>query len=117
MALKGAGMRAISRNMTNRENFRHGNVSGKWYDSWDDVPLGRLPMDVSALYGTKTAVYVVFSYGTPIAWRFVGTPPNEPGTDNGWRIPDIRYSVTTTNHQGVVRVCANNPGFYDDAKW
>lgn len=37
--------------------------------------------------------FVVWSYGTPIAWH----------TGNGWRMPDRRYSVTTSRHQSQVR--------------
>ena len=36
--------------------------------------------------------YVVYSYGTPIAYRFNGE----------WVVPDAKYSVTTSKHQGVV---------------
>lgn len=34
--------------------------------------------------------YVVYSYATPIAWH----------TEDGWVIPDIKYSATTSHHQG-----------------
>lgn len=37
------------------------------------------------------ALYVVYSYATPIAWY---------STAWGWRVPDVRYSVTTSKHQG-----------------
>jgi hypothetical protein len=37
------------------------------------------------------ADYVVMSYATPIAWR----------NGNVWRRPDLRYSVTTSRHQGL----------------
>jgi len=37
--------------------------------------------------------YVVFSYGTPIAWRCW----------DGWYIVGQRFSVTTSHHQGQVR--------------
>jgi hypothetical protein len=37
--------------------------------------------------------YVVYSYSTPIAWH----------TPKGWTIPDVKYSRTTSRHQGVVR--------------
>jgi hypothetical protein len=36
--------------------------------------------------------YVVFSYGTPIAWH----------SRNGWTTPDVRYSVSTSKHQGRI---------------
>lgn len=38
--------------------------------------------------------YVVYSYGTPIAWHDSAT---------GWHIPADKYSVTTSKHQGIVR--------------
>lgn len=37
--------------------------------------------------------YIVWSYGTPIAWH----------TEDGWTMPDARYSATTSRHQGQVR--------------
>lgn len=37
--------------------------------------------------------YVVWSYGTPIAWAYGTTV----------RVPEARYSVTTSKHQGIVR--------------
>ena len=37
--------------------------------------------------------YVVWSYGTPIAWHH----------EDGWTMPEKRYSVTTSKHQGQVR--------------
>lgn len=42
--------------------------------------------------------YVVWSYGTPIAWHC----KDDEGKDI-WTIPDERYSATTTRHQGMVR--------------
>ena len=38
--------------------------------------------------------YIVWSYGTPIAWH---------ATRRGWVIPDVSYSRTTSRHQGEVR--------------
>lgn len=62
------------------------------------LDCGRLPGDhVSQLMGdllTGHVDYIVHSYGTPIAWHRV---------DTGWTVPDVRYSVTTSRHQGVVR--------------
>lgn len=37
--------------------------------------------------------YVIYSYGTPIAWRAWGM----------WKVPDEKYSVTTSKHQGRIR--------------
>jgi hypothetical protein len=38
--------------------------------------------------------YVVYSYGTPIAWF---------DDLSGWIVPEEKYSRTTSRHQGVVR--------------
>lgn len=63
--------------------------------TWD---CGRLPSDhVNQLAGdlsTGRVDYIVHSYGTPIAWH---------RTDSGWTVPDVRYSATTSRHQGEVR--------------
>lgn len=60
--------------------------------------LGRLPREHgNALmldYLSGRLDFIVYSYGTPIAWH---------RTDTGWTVPDVRYSVTTSRHQGVVR--------------
>ena len=42
----------------------------------------------------RAATYVVYSFSTPIAWR------NAAGE---WTCPDVRYSATTTKHQGFIR--------------
>lgn len=54
---------------------------------------GRLPEEYHSAVGG--AEYVVFSYGTPVAWR---------GGCGVWVVPDVSYSVTTSRHQGLVRV-------------
>lgn len=40
-------------------------------------------------------VYVVWSYETPIAWY----------TEAGWVVPPVKYSVTTSKHQGRLYLC------------
>lgn len=54
---------------------------------------GRLPADWRNLLETGCD-YVVFSYGTPIAWH-------RPA-DDIWITPDEKYSVTTSKHQGRI---------------
>jgi hypothetical protein len=58
------------------------------------VSTGRLPDDWAAVLRDQQPDYVVWSYGTPIAWHHEG----------GWTVPDERYSNTTTRHQGFARV-------------
>ena len=38
--------------------------------------------------------YVVYSYGTPIAYRYGA---------GKWRVPGAKYSVTTSKHQSTIR--------------
>lgn len=69
--------------------------------------LGQLPGEYHDSVGR--ADYVVYSYNTPIAWHVPnrnigftlgdGTPaPIEPG----WVMPQEKYSVTTSKHQGRI---------------
>lgn len=72
-----------------------GATPGATLSHWD---LGRLPRDhanaIMIDYLSGQLDYIVYSYGTPIAWH---------RADTGWTVPDVRYSVTTSRHQGVVR--------------
>lgn len=73
------------RNLTPFET--HGSLRGTRHRS----TFGRLPRaywDAAA-----AATYLVFSYDTPIAWR------NPDGT---WTCPHVKYSVTTSKHQGRI---------------
>lgn len=45
--------------------------------------------------------YVVYSYSTPIAYRISVMVLGE--NVNEWIVPDHKYSVTTSKHQGKVR--------------
>lgn len=47
------------------------------------------------------ADYVVMSYGTPIAWLL---PVPDVLLTSKWVRPDVRYSVTTSKHQGYCPV-------------
>lgn len=58
------------------------------------VWTGRLSPKLAADLIAADADYIVYSYATPIAWH---------GKD-GWTIPDTKYSVTTSNHQNIVRM-------------
>jgi hypothetical protein len=69
-------------------------VSGTPMHRW-----GQLPYDYRA--SVLRADYVVYSYSTPIAWHV----PNE-----GWVMPDTRYSVTTSKHQGKIATAISQLG-------
>lgn len=114
MALKGKAKRTIQDGVDSLVDFKQGNVSGRYYMDGRDVPNGCLPMTTYERLIHKyrgLSVYVVFSYDTPIAWAHE--------TDNGptWTVPPFHYSTTTANHQNVVAVAIDNPGFYTDTKW
>ena len=98
MALRQAGRTAIANAIRTLDAFRHGNLSGGAPGSPYDT--GRLPSGSG--YGAAVArghmLYVIRSYGTPIAWL-----EWRPGGRRIWVMPDARYSATTTNHQNVVR--------------
>lgn len=72
---------------------------------------GRLSHKMHALYMEAVhngeVTHTVMSYATPIAWRLAG------GT---WVIPEEKYSVTTSKHQGIVRVATSAPDSYFEQK-
>lgn len=80
-----------------RQSF---NNSSRSYDSlWartspGDVGYLRGPWLDLLVEDRPTIEYVVYSYATPIAWW---------SKEHGWRMPDIKYSVTTSRHQSLVR--------------
>lgn len=61
--------------------------------------LGQLPKEYvdqyNALAKANALAYTVKSYNTPIAWVT---------TEGTVIIPEVKYSVTTTHHQGLCRV-------------
>lgn len=62
--------------------------SGPW------APFGRLPEEYIAQYQVDEPVYTVLSYKTPIAWV---------ASSGLVRIPPVKYSPTTTQHQHACR--------------
>lgn len=77
-----------------REPFKtSGALSGGSPTSGYTPEMGRLPINYRDSF--VQADYVVYSYGTPIAWHL----PNM----GVWRIPDVSYSVTTSRHQSKIR--------------
>lgn len=61
--------------------------------------LDQLPDEWRAVWhqDKDTMTYAIWSYDTPIAWR---TYRNGKAR---WIMPDVKYSVTTSKHQGKVR--------------
>jgi hypothetical protein len=54
---------------------------------------GRLTPDYEQQLRLDQPDYIVYSYGTPIAWH----------SNSGWFMPNCKYSVTTSKHQNYVR--------------
>lgn len=58
--------------------------------------LGHLPRKYHS--SARSAVYVVYSYATPVAW-VLEAPQNGPQNPYWFKIPDVSYSLTTGQHQ------------------
>jgi len=70
----------------------HGALSAMAGAYWDS---GRMPSEYATQYRAQRndIVYTVLSYGTPIAWVL------SDGTEVK---PPVKYSVTTSKHQGKI---------------
>lgn len=71
-------------------------TSGSLQGTYFRTECGMLPQHRMASYlraQDADDFYAVYSYFTPIAWYAHGT----------WTVPDVRYSVTTSKHQNIVR--------------
>jgi hypothetical protein len=80
---------AFATRMRYAEDFdTHGALKGRAGTPY--LGLGRLPREHEG--DVREADYVVYSYATPIAWH----------SANGWTLPDVRYSVTTSAHQSKI---------------
>lgn len=53
-----------------------------------------LSEDWAARYKADDVQYTIYSFDTPIAWL----------SDGVWTVPDVKYSVRTSKHQGKVRM-------------
>ena len=91
----------IDASIPNARPFTQGNMSARTHDRGQDASSGRmLPEDFEVLRSIDASVYVVYSYGTPIAWYVNG---------RGWWMPTATYSVTTQKHKTYVRRAAGLP--------
>jgi len=76
----------------------HGALHAKFMrvgDTLGSLPAEYRPQFAEDWLASGREMYVVFSYTTPIAWFAPSL-----GHDGAWRIPDAKYSVTTSRHQG-----------------
>ena len=78
-----------------RQEFKASALSGKaerytpQTGRLDNQEAERLIAD----FNRMTALYVVYSYGTPIAWHSI----------EGWYVVEQKFSVTTSKHTNYIR--------------
>lgn len=86
------------------------------FHGWD-IETDRLPARhvkrlsaaaVEAAMLPGAALYIVYSYRTPIAWRIDAPDASPDGAV--WTVPDVKYSPTTTHHQRTVDMAAHWAG-------
>jgi hypothetical protein len=80
-----------------REPFTLGHLAGRMARLGNLSRLGDLPPQERVKLGQAardfgTALYIVWSYVTPIAWTAKGMEPY---------LPPVRYSLTTNQHQSI----------------
>lgn len=84
--------------IANAWEFRGSSMLGKRVTR-ETVTFGYLPREYSDELAERVQLgavgYVVYSYGTPIAWR--------DDAREHWVIPDVKYSSTTSRHQNIVK--------------
>jgi hypothetical protein len=94
--------RQIREALANREPFKGNSMSADYVDTRRSLSVGRLPeqdarfleSDRQAAHDQMESMYVVWSYSTPIAWAYGDTV----------RVPDVKYSRTTSGQQTLARV-------------
>jgi hypothetical protein len=95
-----ATLRSVPTLVSDRREFNcNGTVFGAIRPIFNDggwshpTSVGKLPSEYHGEFETASAAtdfYAVYSYATPIAWHANGQ----------WTIPPVKYSVTTSRHQG-----------------
>lgn len=106
MGLKIDTKRAIQDAVDDQKPFVRGNLSGQFVR--EGVTMGRLPEEyvkiLRSQQETHTVHFVIYSYGTPIAWVLYS---------GSWVVPDVYYSTSTKHHQDVVKVAIDNYDHYN----
>lgn len=85
-----------------RESFTGNSMHAEWVGPGGYVRTGYLPDKETTVLDhvladakrLGEATYIVFSYGTPIAWGMAGRSLD---------VPDVKYSATSSRHQSAVR--------------
>jgi hypothetical protein len=96
MAMGSANRAIIINRISERMAFAVASMSG--VAGGHNIYGNKLPEPHKAEYAAALRSgeirYTVFSYSTPIAWVL---------TDGTKVMPDVKYSTTTSNHQGIAR--------------
>lgn len=108
MAIHGKSRERIVNALSKWEACANSNKTFRGYRVNGPVSMrGDLPEPYRTDIVTDRPVYVVWSYSTPIAWI----------TNAGQCvIPDVKYSPTTSNHQGLCRAYLKSLDF-DKVAW
>jgi len=99
--VKRLNYREIREALRERKPFTGNSMSADYVDTTRQLSTGYMPThdcyylesDVHTARTQGIPFYVVWSYGTPIAWAYGTTV----------RVPEVRYSVTTSKQQGIAR--------------
>lgn len=94
------------------EEFKtHGSLKGLRHNPSDRVTrlgdLERKSPNRAVDLQVAAVDFVVYSYDTPIAWHTVR---------RGWVVPTVTYSITTTEHQRLIKEAVDNPPGSDGYK-
>lgn len=93
--------RQIREALRERRAFEGNSMSADYVSEGEYVSAGQMPdhdyyylkADLHTARTQGIPFYIVRSYSTPIAWAYGTTV----------RVPDVRYSVTTSKQQGYAR--------------
>jgi hypothetical protein len=84
--------------LANGQEIVASNMRGRRVQAGETVATGRLPAEIAEHLREQLTLcqvdYLIFSYATPVAWRYA---------DGKWRVPNVRYSQTTSKQMGRVR--------------
>lgn len=94
--------RQIRDALAKREAFKGNSLWAQYVDTRRPLNVGMLPSeevrlleaDAHTAHEQMESMYVVWSYNTPIAWAYGDTV----------RVPDVKYSRTTSAQQTLARV-------------
>lgn len=107
MGLQRATRDVIERSVSRKENFKRGNVWGKWEDknAFRSTHIAMLPPEFAKVlveHSSAGELFVLYSYQTPMAWYRLNDSAN-PNGDGKWYYVDYKYSASTGWQQAAYR--------------